>query len=283
MKRRSAFTLVEILIVLAIISILAAILFPAFGRARESGRETSCATNLHQVYMAVELYYQDVKRYPGALSDLLNHTNNLNNTGGFDVGGAANAGATSLDTNGGDYYKGGLDNLICPNDGTESTVPRSSYGDLSNDEYSPAVAQAAKDGLVGGSGAVDTSVDPARYVWNTYGYDPSGFAYDYNGAANAAAANPNLLANSAGTFGASNPFKYSLWNRYAPTGTVITHCIYHRGWSGESLSAPGQLYQPGIGNGARDIVLRLDGTAKSIDVSGFQTSGNINLWQQSTN
>lgn len=56
---RSAFTLLEILIVLAIVGILAAILLPLFNAARESGRSATCQSNLHQIGLAMRLYVQD--------------------------------------------------------------------------------------------------------------------------------------------------------------------------------------------------------------------------------
>jgi len=54
-----AFSLLELLVVLAIISMLAALLLPALGRAREAGRRTVCLSNLHQVGVALQLYVQD--------------------------------------------------------------------------------------------------------------------------------------------------------------------------------------------------------------------------------
>ena len=54
MKR--AFTLVELLVVLAIIAILAGLLVPALSKAKESGRATACLSNLHQLGIALQMY-----------------------------------------------------------------------------------------------------------------------------------------------------------------------------------------------------------------------------------
>src|SRR5258706_2819420 len=59
MNPHSAFTLIELLVVIAIIAILAAILFPVFAQARESARQTMCASNMRQVGLAARMYITD--------------------------------------------------------------------------------------------------------------------------------------------------------------------------------------------------------------------------------
>ena len=58
-KFLSGFTLIEVLVVVVIISMLAALLFPVFTRAQEKAAQTSCMNNLRQICMAVHMYTQD--------------------------------------------------------------------------------------------------------------------------------------------------------------------------------------------------------------------------------
>src|SRR5579872_4961792 len=62
---RRAFTLIELLVVIAIIAILAAILFPVFAQAREAARKSTCASNLRQLGVGVQMYTIDYdSKYP---------------------------------------------------------------------------------------------------------------------------------------------------------------------------------------------------------------------------
>lgn len=58
-RLRRGFTLIELLTVIGIIAVLAAILFPVFGRARSKARQTRCLSNMQQIGQAIELYVQD--------------------------------------------------------------------------------------------------------------------------------------------------------------------------------------------------------------------------------
>jgi prepilin-type N-terminal cleavage/methylation domain len=61
-----AFTLIELLTVIAIIGILAAIILATLGQVRRSADRAGCASNLRQIGFAVQLYVQDNKgRLPG--------------------------------------------------------------------------------------------------------------------------------------------------------------------------------------------------------------------------
>ncbi len=53
------FTLVELLTVIAIIALLAAILFPVFNSVRAKGAQTVCLSNLKQLGSAIQMYVQD--------------------------------------------------------------------------------------------------------------------------------------------------------------------------------------------------------------------------------
>lgn len=56
---RRGFTLIEVLIVVAIISLLAAVLLPVFAQARERARQTSCVSNARQLSLGILMYAQD--------------------------------------------------------------------------------------------------------------------------------------------------------------------------------------------------------------------------------
>src|SRR4030095_13800736 len=60
----SAFTVVELLVVVGVLAILASLLLPAVARSRTAARSAKCKANLHQLGLAMRMYVDDFGKYP---------------------------------------------------------------------------------------------------------------------------------------------------------------------------------------------------------------------------
>ena len=168
-RRRAGFSLVELLVVVAIISTLIGLLLPAVQAARESGRRTSCANNVRQLAAACQQHVESQGHFP---------------TGGWgqEWGGDPDAGYGSKQPGGWHYallpyidqsalrndgseqddtgkaaaarraYETQVGTFACPTRGVSAPVPVSgSYRNSSTATFTPAVAGRSDYAANGGS------------------------------------------------------------------------------------------------------------------------------------
>jgi prepilin-type N-terminal cleavage/methylation domain-containing protein len=80
-RAHQGFTLIELLTVIAIIALLAAIVFPVFNMVRSNQRRAACITQMHDIYRSLKLYYEDNNKYPASLVGYVQNSDGSFHTG----------------------------------------------------------------------------------------------------------------------------------------------------------------------------------------------------------
>ncbi|MFI5381336.1 MAG: prepilin-type N-terminal cleavage/methylation domain-containing protein [Tepidisphaerales bacterium] len=153
MRKRPAFTLVELLVVIGIIALLIAILLPALNKAQQQAKKVVCQSNLRGMGQAMALYIQEYKYYTGHCVFLPN---------GRPI-------VAVWPTRLRKAMKGGREMFNCPAQPTEYRW-RADYG--SGAGY--AIKDDAGYGYEVGERLLDVFAIPFHYAYNDWGYyDPT--------------------------------------------------------------------------------------------------------------
>ena len=83
-KRRSGFTLIEILIVVVIMAVLAATIIPQFTDSTDDARESTAVFNLNTLRAQIQLYKAEHGGVPSSLTPLTQKTNKAGTTSSGD-------------------------------------------------------------------------------------------------------------------------------------------------------------------------------------------------------
>ncbi|HJN14636.1 MAG TPA: type II secretion system protein [Armatimonadota bacterium] len=202
-KRRGGFTLIEMLVVIAIITVLAAILFPVFNRVRDKARRTKCLSKMHQIALALKQYRQDRGKYPGLPY--------------YDAtAGRYLEGLSALYPD----YVDATEALVCP----EDPIGKQFKGQAQD------VVYCSWNGIPTSPGTDWTLTD----IWYNYnGYDMIGGAsgeVDSTGIDNGGVVEGVYRTVIEGAYAPSGlrwRARPRLENRSAPDNTIITHCVHH--------------------------------------------------------
>ncbi len=187
---KSGFTLVEMLVVISIIAVLVAILFPVFKTARNKATMTQCSAKLVQLVTQLKAYRADHGKYPP--SPIYSATETMY------IGGFSALYPDFIDS---------WDALVCPGDRRidhmKAEAKDRRYSSYNGDVTDPATSWAL-----------------ANVTYNGNGYDADGWEL----------ATPEVTTLPTWLSSEGRGWKHypRLVNRHAPDYTIVTHCTVHR-------------------------------------------------------
>lgn len=73
--KRIGFTLVELLVVIAVIAVLLAVIAPTLHAVKQSAMKVTCGSNLKQLYFSLSIYNQNYRTLPHGFNDAVNYSN----------------------------------------------------------------------------------------------------------------------------------------------------------------------------------------------------------------
>jgi prepilin-type N-terminal cleavage/methylation domain-containing protein/prepilin-type processing-associated H-X9-DG protein len=278
-RRRDGYTLMELLTVIAIIAVLAGLIFPVAAGAKRKARQAQCINNMYQIFTAIKQFQLDEHRYPDFIAGPVQWNTGsatapviVYSPGGNLVKLGDNTGMTGGTTGGNGRlaalypeYIPNLASLKCPFSDQNGENRQYTTGNpdvaatvaTSDIEADPMFAVLNGNGATDAMRAKGTQNGEAYWVYKYSSYDyqkPHPRTADHPGeihystvwmAGNDPVANPNIT-------------RQLKW-RTPPEDTVITWCSHHR--SNDNSGNP--LHS------SKDIVLFLDGHVKqdaSIDM-----------------
>lgn len=248
--KRSGFSLIEMLVVMAIIAILAGIIFPLATTMREKGNQSACASNLQSIGQALKLYRLDERSYPPALYGFLIEGDTVPTTFLYPHYARSRREFKCPDNpNRLDETKlgGPFSGSKMPNALPQERVPKPGGGYDDKPIIDKPIAYYLFDSYDGGCLVPQVRVNVPMQPAST---GPTGYELHYR--------------RDWAFFGASDTDR-ELLNRNPEDGTFVTACTYHRKYNGTALLA---------GPSSWDIVLFLDGHTERIpsDQVGPQVS-----------
>ena len=263
LRKQSGFTLLELLTVIAIIGVLASLIFPAISATRAKVAQTNCMDNMNAIYTAFRMFHQDEHRYPEFLAGPVERAADGSVISIDQSTGIVNGRAVSLYP---EYLKSVL-SLQCPlyllNKPEKRPVPLPIKEDPVKDPlyaYWQSI-QAPGEKPPSSRQLIRPETQYELYFWDTYDSQfPEGAAerevhytplWYY----------VELTSNP--TYAENNPdYSRQLAWKEPPADTIITWCSLHRDTNVLRVEGEDVIYR--IEDESRDLVLVLDGSVKRV-------------------